>query len=76
MFAQAQVDAKAADGGSVIAEIVHGFFLVAEGDVCAHLHKLLDQLFVADTRADEGHLFAADELGQLLLFFLHKTDPP
>ena len=73
VLAQAQVDAQLPDGGSVISEVLHALFLVAQGNVCPQLHKFLDQGLVADARADKGHLFALDELFELLLILLHKN---
>ena len=35
--------------------------------------KFFDQGLVADARADKGHLFALDELFELLLILLHKN---
>ena len=71
--AQAQVDAQLPDGGGVISEVLHALFLVAQGNVCPQLHKFFDQGLVADARADKGHLFALDELFELLLILLHKN---
>ena len=41
--------------------------------MCPQLHKFFDQGLVADARADKGHLFAFDELFELLLILLHKN---
>ena len=73
VFAQAQVNAQLPDGGSVIAKIVHGLLLVAEGHMSAQLHKLLDERLMADAGTNECNLFALDQCGKLLLFFLHKS---
>ena len=73
VLAQAQVDAQLPDGGGVISEVLHALFLVAQGNVCPQLHKFFDQGLVADARADKGHLFALDELFELLLILLHKN---
>ena len=40
------------------------------------LHELLDERLMADARADKGNLFALDEVCKLLLFLLHKKEPP
>ena len=73
VLTQAQVDAQLPDGGGVISEVLHALFLVAQGNVCPQLHKFFDQGLVADARADKGHLFALDELFELLLILLHKN---
>jgi len=73
IFAQAQADAQLLDGGSVVAEVLHALFLVAQGDVCPQLHELLDEGLVADTGTDEGHLLAFDQIDKLLLILLHKN---
>ena len=62
MLAQTQADVQAAQGFGVLAEVLHGFFLVAQRDLRAHLHKLFQAALVADTRADKGNLFALDLL--------------
>ena len=62
MLAQTQADVQAAQGFGVLAEVLYGFFLVAQCDLRAHLHKLFQAALVADTRADKGNLFALDLL--------------
>ena len=39
----------------------------------AQLHKLLDERLMADAGTNECNLFALDQCGKLLLFFLHKS---
>ena len=76
VLAEAQADSQTADGIGVIAKVVYAVLFIAEGHDGTKPHKLLDQGLVADTGTDEGNLFALDQIGQFLLFFLHKTEPP
>ena len=65
MLAQTQRNVQAAQRVGVAAKILQRFFLVAEGHLRPHLHKLRDALFMADACADEGDLFAPDQGLQL-----------
>ena len=62
MFAQTQADIQTAQGFGVVAEVLYGFFLVAQRDLRAHLHELFQAALVADARADKGNLFALNFL--------------
>ena len=62
MLAQAQADIQAAQGLSVVPEFLYGFFLVAQRDLRAHLHKLFQAALVADARTDKGNFLALNFL--------------
>ena len=65
VFAQAQVDIQPAQCVGIIAEGFQRFFLVTEGHIGPHGHKLLNALFVADAGPDKGNFFALNQLFEL-----------
>ena len=64
MLAQTQGHVQAAQRVGVVAKLLNALFLVAERDLCAQLHKLLNAALVADARADKGNLLTTDKLLQ------------
>ena len=65
MFAQAQRHMKTAKRIGVVTKLLQALFLVTECNLSSQLYKLFNAALMADTRADKGNFFAADQFLQL-----------